>query len=122
MSLLIGSILVMALHALVVSSARMMRRAEAVQQVARSDMAIQRTLRRQTCTSSPTLPGGADVRARRVAVGEDGRALTVVERRDGDGDGDGWRQVAAAADRCDLPERCEWDIVARACRETAVAP
>lgn len=114
MSLLIGSILVMALHALVVSSARMMRRAEAVQQVARADMAIQRTLRRQVCTPSPALPGGADVRSRRVAVGEDGRALTVVERRDGEK----WRQVAAAADRCDLPERCEWDVVARACRDT----
>lgn len=111
MALLIGSILMLSLHALVVSSARMMRRTEEVQRVTRADLAIQRQLRRDPCLRElPEFPTQKGLRVTR-----DDRGAVVVERREAAG----WRRVAVSAPRCDLPEVCEWDVTARACREGA---
>jgi hypothetical protein len=117
MALLIGSILMMALHAMVVSTARMMRRAEVAQVHLRAELAAQRALRRASChgdAEGAALPKG--LRTRRIQGDErDGRRLPLVliEKQTTTG----WRVVASSSDRCGLPERCEWDNVARACRD-----
>jgi len=109
MALLIGSILMLSLHALVISSARMMRRTEAVQQTMRADMAVQRQVRRDACLRSAQRI--ADQPGLRVTTGP--RGEVIVERQvEGR-----YRPVAVSAPRCDLSEVCEWDVTARACRE-----
>ena len=119
MALLIGSILIIALHAMVLSATKMMRRAETMQVGLRADMSAQRALRGVSCGTDLTKVRLAPSQRIRRTKAQEGSAVSLITiERLGRGQ---WRTVAVSSERCALPERCEWDVAARACRDLQAA-